>query len=97
MSFFRRQWTPHEADEWTKEDYWAMFFSALSYLLLMVGLAFCFLIPMLGLVITLLGVLCGWMMYAAIDPKLKTISAHYELKQKQYLQDLDKMMKWEDR
>ena len=40
---FRKHWTPHEADEWTKEDLLACVFSSLSYILLMVGSALCFL------------------------------------------------------
>jgi hypothetical protein len=96
MSYFRKHWTPHEADEWTKEDYWAMFFSAMSYLLLTLGLAFCFLYPLLGIGITGAGLLCVWLMFIAIDPKLKTISADYESKQKEYLKALDKIMKWEE-
>ena len=96
MAYFRKKWTPHEADEWTKEDYWAMVFSALSYLFLTLGLAYCFLYPWLGLVITALGGICVWWMYKIIDPKLKTISADYESKQKQYLLDLEKNMKWEE-
>ena len=96
MSYFRREWTPHEADEWTKEDYWAMFFSVMSYLFLTLGLAYCFLFPPLGIGLTFLGALCVWVMYVVIDPKLKTISADYETKQKKYLQDLDKNMRWEE-
>ena len=96
MPFFRKDWTPHQADEWTREDYWAMFFSVMSYLFLTLGLAYCFLFPLLGIGLTLLGALWVWLMYVAIDPKLRTISADYESKQKKYLQDLDKNMKWEE-
>lgn len=96
MSFFRRQWTAHEADEWTKEDFWACVFSSLSYILLMIGLALLFLLPWWGLMVTAAGLLCVWLMYRVIDPKLRTVSADYELKQKQYLKELDRIMKWED-
>ncbi|MCI0625855.1 MAG: hypothetical protein L0387_30130 [Acidobacteria bacterium] len=94
MPYFRKKWTPHEADEWTKEDYWAMFFSAWSYVLLMLGLAFCFLYPWLGIGITGLGCVCVWLMFTIIDPKLRTISEDYESKQKEYLLELDRNMKW---
>jgi hypothetical protein len=30
-----------------------------------------------------------------IDPKLKAISEDYEVKQKHYLEDLEKMVRWE--
>jgi len=96
MPFFRRQWTAHEADEWTKEDFWACVFSSLSYILMMIGLALLFLLPLLGLIIFAAGLVCAWLMYRAIDSKLRTVSADYELKQKAYLKELDRIMKWEE-
>lgn len=96
MPLFRTQWTPHEADEWTKEDFWACVFSSLSYVFLMVGLALCFFFPLWGILVTIVGAVFVWLMYAAIDPKLRTISEDYEAKQKEYLKDLDRIMKWED-
>jgi len=95
MALFRKHWTAHEADEWTKEDFWACVFSSLSYVFLMIGLALCFLYPLLGIAITILGGVFVWLMYIAIDPKLRTISADYEEKQKAYLRNLDRIMKWE--
>jgi hypothetical protein len=35
-------------------------------------------------------------MYRVIDPKLRTLSEEYETKQKEYLQRLDRVMKWEE-
>jgi len=96
MPLFRTQWTAHEADEWTKEDFWACVFSALSYVFLMVGFALCFLLPWLGILITILGGVFVWLMYAVIDPKLRKISSDYEAKQKEYLKNLDRIMKWEE-
>jgi glycopeptide antibiotics resistance protein len=96
MPLFRTQWTAHEADEWTKEDFWACVFSSLSYVFLMVGLALCFLFPLWGILLTLLGAVFVWLMYAVIDPKLRKISADYETKQKDYLRNLDRIMKWEE-
>ena len=34
-------------------------------------------------------------MFRSIDPKLRTLSDEYELKQKEYLEELDRIMKWE--
>ncbi len=96
MPFFRRQWTAHEADEWTKEDFWACVFSSLSYILMMIGLALLFLLPVWGAIVFAAGLVCAWLMYRAIDPKLRTVSADYELKQKKYLKELDRIMKWEE-
>jgi Zn-dependent membrane protease YugP len=94
---FRRKWTAHEADEWTKEDYWAVVFSSLSYLLVTIGSALCFLLPVWGILLTGAGLVCAGVMYWIIDPKLRTISLEYEARQKEYLKDLDRIMSWEER
>ena len=94
---FRRKWTAHEADEWTKEDYWAVVFSSLSYLLVTIGSALCFLRPVWGILLTGAGLVCAGVMYWIIDPKLRTISIEYEARQKEYLKELDRIMSWEER
>jgi Zn-dependent membrane protease YugP len=94
---FRRKWTAHEADEWTKEDYWAVVFSSLSYLLVTIGSALCFLLPVWGILLTGAGLVCAGVMYWIIDPKLRTISLEYEARQKEYLKELDRIMSWEER
>jgi Zn-dependent membrane protease YugP len=94
---FRRKWTAHEADEWTKEDYWAVVFSSLSYLLVTIGSALCFLLPAWGILLTGAGLVCAGVMYWIIDPKLRTISLEYEARQKEYLEELDRIMNWEER
>jgi hypothetical protein len=35
-------------------------------------------------------------MIKIIDPKLKAISEDYEIKQKKYLEDLEKIARWEE-
>jgi Zn-dependent membrane protease YugP len=94
---FRRKWTAHEADEWTKEDYWAVVFSSLSYLLVTIGSALCFLLPVWGILLTGAGLVCAGVMYWIIDPKLRTISLEYEARQKEYLKELDRIMSWEEK
>lgn len=92
----QREWTPHEADEWTKEDYLAMLFSSLSYIFLTIGVGLCFLLPLWGFLTVGAGLLSAGIMYWIIDPKLRTLSIEYESKQKEYLKDLDRIMKWEE-
>jgi hypothetical protein len=41
------------------------------------------------------GILLTVAMHRIIDPKLKAISAEYEKKQKAYLEELDKIIRWE--
>ena len=92
----RRKWTPQEADEWTREDYWALVFSSLAYLLIMVGTGLLLLLPLWGALMSLAGLVAAGVMYWIIDPKLRTISTEYEARQKQYLSDLERTMKWEE-
>ncbi len=96
MRSFRRKWTPQEADEWTKEDYWTVLFSSLAYIFLTIGLGLCFLLPLWGVLTVSLGMICAGIMYWIIDPKLRVISKAYESNQKKYLEHLEKIMQWEE-
>ncbi len=95
MSWFRKEWTPEEANEWTGEDFCAMVFSSLCYVLITIGVGLSLLVPVWGLLCLAGAALCGWIMFKSIDPKLRTLSDDYELKQKEYLEELDRIMKWE--
>ncbi len=96
MGFIRRQWSPEEADEWTREDVLAWILSPLSYALLSVGSALSiFLIPA-GFVMLLLGAVVTFLLFYIIDPKLKVISSEYEKKQKEYLERLERITRWEE-
>lgn len=95
MIRLKRHWTPQEADNWTKEDWIAIFLSPLAYFLIALGVAGSLLMQLWGLVTLALGVLCIAIMYWVIDPKLKKISSEYEKKQKSYLLELEKQARWE--
>ena len=96
MALIRRQWTPKEADEWRKEDWIAIVLSVFAFIALTVGSALSFLLIPIGFVILFLGIIFSALMYWVIDPKLRTISAEYEKKQKEFLLQLEKIQKWED-
>ena len=96
MSWIKRKWTAAEADQWTKEDYLIFVISPLIYVLLAVGTALGLLLLWYGLIILLAGVVLFFIMIWIIDPKLKAISGDYELKQKKYLEDLEKIERWEE-
>ena len=96
MSFIRRRWTPYEADEWHKEDWFAIILSVFAYITLAVGSALSFLLLTSGFIILGAGIIISLLMYWIIDPKLKAISEKYEKKQENYLQQLEKIQKWED-
>jgi hypothetical protein len=96
MSWIKRRWTAVEADRWTKEDYLTFIISPLVYGLLMIGSALSLLLLWYGFVLLGVGVALLLLMLWVIDPKLKAISEDYEHKQKHYLEDLEKIERWEE-
>ena len=95
MALIRRVWTAKEADEWTKEDWIAIVLSVIAYIALTVGSALAILLLTSGFIILAVGIIATVLMYWVINPKLQTISADYEKKQKEYLKQLDDIQKWE--
>jgi len=97
MAWIKRNWTPHEADEWTKEDWIAIIISPFSYILITMGMAMSlFLLPM-GFLLLATGIVITIIMFWVIDPKLSVISSAYEKKQKQYLENLEQIQRWEEK
>jgi hypothetical protein len=96
MSGAQTKWTPEEADRWTKEDYITFIISPLIYVLLALGVAFSLLLLWYGWVLLGVSIILLIVMIKIIDPKLKAISEDYETKQKKYLEDLEKIARWEE-
>ena len=96
MSFIRRKWTPHEADEWTKEDWIAIVISPFSYILITIGVAMSLFLLPIGFLFLGIGIVITAIMFFVIDPKLKSLSEGYEEKQREYLQELEKKQRWEE-
>jgi len=96
MSWIKKEWTAQEADRWTKEDYLTFIISPLIYILVLLGVAFSLLLLWYGWVILGASVILLVIMIKIIDPKLKAISEDYEIKQKKYLEDLEKIARWEE-
>ena len=96
MGWIRTEWTPHDADEWTKEDWIAIVLSSLAYVALTLGVGLSLLLLWVGYVVLALGIVFTIAMFAVINPKLKTISSEYEKKQKEYLEELEKIVRWEE-
>lgn len=94
MKFIKRDWKTEEADSWTKEDWIAILISPLAYATLMTGLALSLLLLEEGFVILGVGVLLTFFLHWIINPKLKAISEEYEKNQKEYLERLEKIVKW---
>ncbi len=96
MSRIKRQWTAREADQWTKEDYIVFVISPLVYVMLAVGTALSLFLLWYGWVILAAALILLWLMIWIIDPKLKAVSADYEKKQKEYLEEVEKIERWEE-
>jgi hypothetical protein len=96
MGLFRKEWTPQEADRWSREDYLTFIISPLIYILLALGVAFSLLLKWYGYILLGVSVLLLILMIKIIDPKLKAISEDYEVKQKKYLEELEKITRWEE-
>ncbi len=96
MSWIKTKWTAEEAEQWTKEDYITFIISPLVYFLLAVGLALSLLLLWYGFVILCVSIVLLVIMLKIIDPKLKAVSEDYEIKQRKYLEDLEKIARWEE-
>jgi len=96
MALIRRKWTPAAADEWTREDWIAIVLSPLAYITLAIGVALSMFLFKVGFIILGAAVVLTALMHWVIDPKLKVISEDYEKKQKHYLEELEKIIRWEE-
>jgi len=97
MALIKRKWTAHEADEWTKEDWIAIVISPFSYILICMGLAMSFFLLPLGFLLLGIGIVITFIMFFVIDPKLKAVSSGYEKKQHEYLKELERIQRWEEK
>jgi hypothetical protein len=96
MAWIRRHWTPAEADEWKREDWMAIVISPLAYIGLTIGVALSLLLLPVGFIILAMGIGLTFLLFFIIDPKLKAISSGYEKKQKEYLDSLERLQRWEE-
>jgi len=96
MGWIRKEWTAQQADKWSKEDYLTFIISPVVYFLLALGVALSLLLLWYGWVILGVSLVLLVIMIKIIDPKLKAISEDYEEKQKKYLEELEKIVRWEE-
>jgi ABC-type multidrug transport system permease subunit len=96
MNLFRKDWTPAEADEWTIHDTLAVILSPLIYVIILIGASLAALLMPVGFILLAVGAVLFVIMIKVINPKLTAISEGYEKKQKQYIEELEKKVKWED-
>ena len=96
MAWIKTAWTAAEADNWSKEDVLTWILSPLTYLLSALAVAFICLLRWYGFVLLAVDIVLLFVMFRIIDPKLKAISEDYEHKQKKYLEDVEKIARWEE-
>ena len=96
MNLFRRSWTPREADEWTIHDWIAVIVSPMIYVLLTIGVMLSMLLVTAGFIMLVAAILLLVLLVKVINPKLDAISEGYEKKQKEYIEELERKVKWEE-
>lgn len=96
MKIWKREWTKEEAELWTKEDVIAASFVALSFVGIIIGTIYSFLLMPIGFITLALSVGIGILGILIILPKMQSISREYEKKQAKYLEDLEKIARWEE-
>jgi hypothetical protein len=96
MSLFRKDWTPEQAEEWGLHDWVAVIVSPMIYVLILVGGSLSMLLIPAGFILLGAGIVLLVLLLRVIDPKLAAVSRGYEEKQKQYIEELERKVKWED-
>ena len=93
---FAQDWTPHEADSWSRHDVFAAILSAACYLFIAVGVAGALLLKWWGFAALAGCAITGWLMFKIIDPKLKALSAAFEEAQAGHLARVNRVTRWEE-
>ena len=96
MSLFKKEWTPGEAEDWTVHDTVAVIVSPMIYLLITLGCMLSVLLIPVGFALLAAGIVLLILLIRVIDPKLGAVSEEYEKKQKRYIEELERKVKWED-
>jgi len=73
-----------------------MILSVIAYFTLTVGVALSLLLLTIGFIVLALGIGFTLLLFLIIDPKLKAISSGYEKRQKEYLESLERVQRWEE-
>ena len=95
MSLFKKNWTAHEADRWTRHDFLACVFGVLAFVLVTVGVAGALLLQTWGFISLGLSILFSWLTFKVIDPKLRALSGGFEKRQAGYLDAVERQNRWE--
>lgn len=97
MNLFRKDWTATDADEWTVHDLVASVLGVLAFFLGTIGVIGAFLFQLWGFACLLATAVLTLIMYRVIDPKLRAMSEAFDERQQEYLDDLERTVRWESR
>jgi hypothetical protein len=92
---FKKTWTSDEADEWTIHDLVASLLGVVAFFMVTVGVIGALLLQTWGFLLLGSAILCALAMYRIIDPKLRAMSDAFEAKQQQYVEALERSVRWE--
>ena len=81
---------------WSAVDYWACVLSAASFVLITAGIPMMLLNLWQGYLMVALSIISAVSMFRIVNPKLTLISEKYESRQKEYLEELNRIIKWQD-
>ncbi len=90
----KREWSEEDCDAWTKEDYLAGFFSAISYFAWALGIYWAIMLEPIGFVLIAVAAVSTFLTFYIIDPKLKVQSETFEKRQLHYLKLLHDSQRW---
>ncbi len=94
--FIRREWTPEQANSWTREDWIAIVLSPMVMGLLMIGMTKLLLLQPGGFAMLVAAIVGTGVIFWVIDPKLKAVSAEYEEQQELYVKELEQRLRWQE-
>jgi len=86
-----------EPKEWSWHELVASLLSVGSYLFVAIGVAGSLLLLTWGYLALLVGIVCTGLMFAVIDPKLKRLSQVFAGQQQGYLDEVNRISRWEER
>jgi small-conductance mechanosensitive channel len=95
MDLFKKNWTEEEADRWTIHDLLASLLGVTAYFLITVGIIGAFLLQLWGFICVGVALILAWIMYRVIDPKLRVMSSAFHSKQEEYVERLERSVRWE--
>ena len=95
MTLFKKDWTAHDADRWTRHDFLACIFGVLAFVLVTIGVAGTLLLQTWGFITLGLSIVFALLTFKVIDPKLRALSSDFEARQAEYLDAVERRNRWE--